>query len=73
MASGFRIFVAGPQETQVLEPPPGVEEAYDLMTGEGVPAQTAADMAMAAHRGGKDPVAFARHFISLRKAMRHDG
>lgn len=68
--SGFRIFIAGPQETQVVEAPPGVEEAYDLMTADRVPPQEAADMTMAAHRAGKDPVAFARHFIGLRKRMR---
>lgn len=69
-ASGFRIFIAGPRETQLVEPPPGVEEAYDLMTADRVPPQEAADMAMAAHRAGKDPVAFARHFTGLRKGMR---
>jgi hypothetical protein len=71
--TGFRIFIAGPRETQAVEAPPGVEEAYDLMTADGVPAQQAADMAMAAHRGGKDPVAFARHFTGMRKRMRGGG
>jgi hypothetical protein len=70
MADGFRVFMVGPAETQVLEPPPGVEEAYDLMVADQVPAQTAADLAMTAHRGGKDPVAFARHFVSLRQGLR---
>jgi hypothetical protein len=73
LADGFRIFAAGPGETQVLGSPPGVEEAYDLMTAGRVPPQTAADMAMAAHRAGKDPVAFARHFVSLRKSARGNG
>lgn len=70
MADGFKIFIAGPRETQVTEVPPAVEEAYDLMTADQVPPQQAADMAVAAHRAGKDPVAFARHFIELRKAVR---
>lgn len=68
--TGFRVFIAGPRETRVIEAPPGVEEAYDLMTADGVPPQEAADMAMAAHRAGKDPVAFARHFAGLRQRMR---
>lgn len=62
--------MAGPVETQVAESPPGVEEAYDLMTADLVPPQEAADMAMAAHRAGKDPVAFARHFVRLRETAR---
>ena len=68
--SAFRIFIAGPQEVQAVEAPPGVEEAYDLMTADGVPPEQAADMAMAAHQAGKDPVAFARHFTGLRQGMR---
>jgi len=68
--SAFRVFVAGPREVLVLEAPPGVEEAYDLMAADGVPPQQAADMAMAASRRGKDPVAFARHFIHLRRSVR---
>jgi len=66
----FRIFIAGPRETQVVEAPPGVEEAYDLMTADGVPPEQAADMATAAHQAGKDPAAFARHFTGLRQGMR---
>lgn len=73
MTGGFRIFVAGPGETQLVEAPPGVEEAYDLITADRVPPQQAADMAMAAHRAGKDPVVFARHFVSLRKSARVNG
>lgn len=68
--SVFRIFVAGPRETRAVEAPPGVDEAYDLMTADGVPPRQAADMALAAHRAGKDPVAFALHFTGLRRGMR---
>lgn len=70
MTDSFRVFIAGPLETLVAELPAGVEEAYDLMAADGVPPQQAADMAMAAHRAGKDPAAFARHFTGLRKAVR---
>lgn len=68
--NGFRIFIGGPQGIQAAEAPPGAEEACDLMAADGVPPQRAADMALAAHREGKDPAAFARHFVRLRKAMR---
>ena len=40
--------------------PPGVGDAYDLMVADRVPPELAADMAMAAVKSGKDPVAFAR-------------
>lgn len=47
-----------------------VSRAYDIMAADGVPAQRAADMAVAAERSGKDPVAFAEHFVKLRKSLR---
>lgn len=47
-----------------------VSRAYDIMTADGVPAQEAADMAAAAERGGKDPVAFAGHFVKLCAGLR---
>jgi hypothetical protein len=74
-----RIFVAAdpqvadvsyPGEIRCVETAPGVDEAYDLMVADQVPPQRAADMAMAAARSGRDPVAFAQHFIELRKAIR---
>ena len=64
------MFVASPSEIQCAEAPPGVEEAYDLMTADGVPPQRAAGMACAAARAGKDPVEFARHFVKLRQELR---
>lgn len=64
------MFVASPREIQCVEAPPGVKEAYDLMVADGVPARTAGDMAIAAARSGKDPVAFAEHFVKLRKSLR---
>lgn len=62
--------VAYPGEIQCAETPPGVEEAYDLMVADRVPAQRAADLAMAAARSGRDPVAFARKFTRLRQGIR---
>ena len=47
-----------------------VSRAYDLMTADGVPAQRAADMAVACERDGQDPVAWAEHFIRLRQGLR---
>lgn len=47
-----------------------VSRAYDIMTADGVPAQTAADMAVAAERDGRDPVAWAGHFTELRRSLR---
>jgi hypothetical protein len=52
---------------------PEVSRAYDIMTADQVPAETAASMAVAAGRGGKDPVAFAEHFVNLRKMLREGG
>jgi hypothetical protein len=47
-----------------------VSRAYDIMVADRVPIRTAADMAVAAERDGKDPVAFAEHFVRLRKTLR---
>jgi len=66
----FRIFVTSPRETVCVEAPPGVEEAYDIMVAGRVPAQQAADMAVAASKSGRDPVAWARHFVEVRQAIR---
>ena len=66
----FRVFVASPREIQCAEAPPGVEEAYGLMVADRVPPQRAADMAMAASQSGKDPVAFAQHFVKVRQQLR---
>ncbi len=68
--AGFRIFVAGAEDVVVLTPAPGVEEAYDLMVADRVPAQQAADMAVAAAKSGRDPVAWAKHFVEMRQLLR---
>ena len=70
MAEPPRIFIAGDGQVQCVQASAAVSRAYDLMAADGVPAQTAADMATAAERGGKDPEAFARHFVKLRQAAR---
>lgn len=66
----FRIFVAGTADITVVVPAPGVEEAYDIMVADRVPPQTAADMAVAAAKSGRDPVAWAEHFVKVRKSLR---
>lgn len=50
--------------------PAAVSAAYDLLTDDGMPAQKAADLAMAAWRSGRDPEAFARKTVRLRKGLR---
>jgi hypothetical protein len=49
---------------------PAVSAAYDLMVDDGYPPEKAAKLAMDAERSGRDPEAWARHFIKLRKAWR---
>jgi hypothetical protein len=44
--------------------------AVDILVDDGCPAGRAAQMAVAAERDGKDPEAFARHFLKLRGALR---
>jgi hypothetical protein len=47
-----------------------VSRAYDIMTADRVPAETAAEMAAACERDGRDPVAFAEHFVKVRRSFR---
>lgn len=54
----------------MVEAPPGVEEAYLLMVDDNVPQDDAAVFALGAAKSGRDPVAFARHFVSLRRGLR---
>lgn len=49
---------------------PPVSAAFDLLTDDDMPADRAAEMAVGAERLGKDPEAFARHLLKLRKAYR---
>lgn len=67
----FRIFVAWPDgDIQFAEAPDGVEDAVDIMMADRVPEETAAKMAMACAKDGRDPVAWAEHFVKLRKYYR---
>lgn len=53
------------------EPPePPASKAMDILTADGVPIDRAASYALAAETAGKDPVAWAAHFVQLRKAAR---
>jgi hypothetical protein len=47
-----------------------VSAAYDIMAADNVPADTCAKMALAAEESGRDPVAFAEHFVKVRKSFR---
>jgi hypothetical protein len=49
--------------------PAEVSAAYDILTDDGIAPEKAAEIATAAWRQGKDPEAFARHFVKLRKAF----
>jgi hypothetical protein len=68
--SNFRIFIAFPDHIAVAEAAPGVEEAYDIMVADDVPAERAAGLAVAAAKSGRDPVVWARHFVNVRQAVR---
>jgi hypothetical protein len=70
--SAFRVFIAFPGEIVVVEAAPGVEEAWDLMAADRVPPERAARLAVAAARSGRDPVAWARHFVELRQTLRRE-
>lgn len=49
---------------------PAVSAAYDLLTDDGMSPDKAADLAVAAERSGRDPEAFARHTVKLRRSLR---
>jgi hypothetical protein len=46
-----------------------VSDAWDILTAAGMPSQKAADMAVAAERSGRDPVAFAEHFAKVARTL----
>lgn len=46
--------------------------AYDLLTDDGVAADKAAELVIAADRNGDDPEAFARHVLKLSRAVRQE-
>jgi hypothetical protein len=66
-----RAFVASGNGTiEMVAASPAVSAAYDIMTGDGVPPERAAQLAVGAGRDGRDPEAWARHFVKLRKSLR---
>lgn len=66
----IRIFAAGTLGTEMIEAPPGVDEAYDLLTADGMDPVKAAELALIASITGKDPVAWSRRVVQLRKTRR---
>jgi hypothetical protein len=58
------------EQMRALGASDGVIAAYDILADDGMTPQQAAEMAVSAERQGKDPVAFARHLVKLRKALR---
>ena len=65
-----RLFIARNGEIEVIDIPESVLTAMDVMLADAVPMSRAAQLCWAAHRSGRDPVAFAAHFVKLRKAIR---
>ena len=50
--------------------PPSASAAYDILTDDGMDPDKAADLSMMAYRSGRDPEAFARKIVSLRRGFR---
>ncbi len=49
---------------------PAVIAGLDLLVDDDMPADKAARLLIAAERQGKDPEAFARHLLTLRRELR---
>jgi hypothetical protein len=49
---------------------PELWAAYDILTDDGYPPEKAAEVLASAERSGRNPEAFARHMVKLRKAIR---
>jgi hypothetical protein len=47
-----------------------VSRAYDILVADQITPGHAADLAVGAERAGKDPVAFAEHFVKVRRSLR---
>lgn len=70
----FNLFIVGPDGTvEVCPVSTAVAQAYDRMVEDHLGCAAAASMAVAAERSGQDPVAFAEHFVKLRRAARGQG
>lgn len=49
---------------------PSLLAGFDLLTDDGMSAESAGKMLVAAQQSGKDPEQFARHFLKLRQSIR---
>jgi hypothetical protein len=68
---GLRFFLAHADgQVDVIEISAAVSAAMDILLDDRVPEERAAALAVAAERSGRDPEAFARHFVELRQAWR---
>ena len=68
--SGTVTEISPEEHVELMGATPAISAAYDLLTDDGMSPQKAADLAVACERSGRDPEAFARHLIKLRKAVR---
>ena len=50
--------------------PPSVIAAADILEDDGISYEKACEIAVAAHRSGRDPEEVARHMVKLRAAIR---
>lgn len=58
------------EQMKALGASDAVIAAYDILADDGMSPEQAATMVVTAERSGRDPVAFARHTVKLRKALR---
>lgn len=65
---GRRWFVASAAGV-VVEVPAEVDQALDVLAAAGVLHAKSAELVWAAHRDGRDVVAFAHHFVCLASAV----
>lgn len=58
------------EELKKLGIPLSVDAAVDILVDDGMGVEKASEMSVSAWRSGRDPEAFARHLVKLRKAAR---
>jgi hypothetical protein len=66
-------YISGKSESEIIAAmgvSPSISAAYDILVDNGVPSDSAALMAAVAQENGKDPEAFARHFVKLAAVAR---
>ena len=49
---------------------PALMQAWEIMKADRVPEGTIGQLLASCHRSGRDPVAFAKHFVMLRTSVR---